>query len=121
MLGENIKMPALTVLYNNDHILFLEDKPIMVDSSENCYMHIAKDSDGNRLKRGALTQKILKKLSRPQYKTQEDYNAQWEKIWNDPLCLNYKRKDHEDYWLWNYQFYNAPMWDLQYIYRLIEK
>lgn len=35
-------------------------------------------------------------------------------------CLKYKRKDHEDFWLWNHDFYNASIEDLEYIKSLIK-
>ena len=117
--GETVNLPTLTILHNNDHIIFNELKPISTDSSENCYNYFAKNNDDNGLKRGNLTQSIIKKLSRTSFERMDDYNKQWEIIWNDPLCLKYKRKDHDDFWLWNYNFYNAPIWDLEYINKLI--
>lgn len=118
MFGENVSLPALTILYDNEHIIFKDFKPIMLDSCENCYNYMARNNDNNGLKRGELTQKILRKLSRAKFEKQDDYIKQWDKIWNDPLCNNYKRADHEDYWLWNHAFYNAPIYDLEYIYNL---
>lgn len=118
MFGENVSLPALTILYDNEHIIFKDLKPIMTDSCENCYNHMAKNNDGNGLKRGELTQKILRRLSRARFERQDEYIEIWDKIWDDPLCNNYKRADHEDYWLWNHAFYNAPIYDLEYIYNL---
>lgn len=120
IIGEIVNLPTLTILHNNDHIIFNGLKPISTDSSENCYMYFAKNDDDNGLKRGNLTQSIIKKLSRTSFECMDDYNKQWEIIWNDKLCLNYKRKDHEDFWLWNYDFYNASIEDLEYIKSLIK-
>ena len=30
-----------------------------------------------------------------------------------------KRKEHEDFWLWNHDFYNAGIDDLKYIAKLV--
>lgn len=35
------------------------------------------------------------------------------------LCQKYKKAGHEDYWLWNHDFYNADIEDLKYIANLI--
>lgn len=118
MFGENVSLPALTILYDNEHIIFKDLKPIMLDSCENCYNYMARNNDDKGLIRGELTQKIIRRLSKSRFERQEDYNNQWDKIWSDTLCNNYKRADHEDYWLWNHAFYNAPIYDLEYIYNL---
>ena len=45
-------------------------------------------------------------------KRDADYQARWDKIWESPLCQHYKRPEHEDHWLWNHSFYEAPVLDL---------
>ena len=52
-------------------------------------------------------------------RTDEVYQAKWEKVWEDKLCQKYKRTEFSDYWLWNHEFYNAPIEDLEYIARLV--
>ena len=47
------------------------------------------------------------------------YQARWNKVWADPRCERYKRPEHEDWWVWNYDFYNAPIPDLQHIASLV--
>ena len=49
----------------------------------------------------------------------DGYQARWDKVWGDPLCQKYRRPEHEDFWLWNYDFFNAPVVDLYHIARLI--
>ena len=41
------------------------------------------------------------------------------KVWADPLCQNYKRPEHEDFWIWNHDFYDAPVEDLRHIAALV--
>ena len=40
-------------------------------------------------------------------------------MWEDALCQKYKKPEHEDYLLWNHDFYNADIEDLKYIANLI--
>ena len=35
------------------------------------------------------------------------------------MCKRYQNPDHEDHWLWNQAFYEAPIQDLQSIARLV--
>lgn len=45
--------------------------------------------------------------------------ARWDKVWENSLCQRYRRPDHEDHWIWSYDFFNAPICDLQQIAALI--
>lgn len=58
---------------------------------------------------------ILIKLAK-----QDQQKERWGRVWEDPLCRKYKRPEHEDFWIWNYDFYNAPVEDLRYILKLVE-
>ena len=40
-------------------------------------------------------------------------------VWADPLCQKYKRPEHEDFWIWNHDFYDAPVEDLWHIAALV--
>ena len=48
-----------------------------------------------------------------------NYQNRWDKVWEDTLCQKYKKAGHEDYWLWNHDFYNADIEDFKYIANLI--
>lgn len=54
---------------------------------------------------------IKKKLE----KRDSGYQARWDKVWGDELCQKYRRHEHEDWWLWNHDFYSAPIPDLRHI------
>ena len=58
---------------------------------------------------------ILSRLER----RDANYQARWDRVWESPLCQPYKRPEHEDWWVWNYAFYNAPIPDLQRIAALV--
>ena len=94
-----------------DGVIWAEGHPICYETSENAHMHFARNDDGNGMERGRLTREIQRRL--------KNRKEKWDKVWEDPLCQKYKRKDHPDHWLWNHDFYNAPIEDLQYILHLI--
>ena len=98
-----------------DGVLFYGDKPICSDHSQNAYDYFTRNDDNNGLERGKLTQLIRKTLE----KRDKNYQVRWDKIWSDHICNKYKRNDYDDYWLWNYNFYNAELSDLVYIKKLI--
>ena len=73
--------------------------------------------DGQGRERGALVTAILARLQ-PQ-NPGDACQARWDKVWGDALCQRYRRPEHEDHWIWSYDFYNAPTVDLWHIARLI--
>ena len=62
---------------------------------------------------GALVAAIIARLE----KKGDGHQDRWDKVWDDPLCQKYRRPEHEDFWLWNYDFFNAPVADLRHIAR----
>ena len=80
MFNIPITLLPLTILYNNDHIIFKDTQPIMTDTCVNCYNHLSRNDDNNGLKKGQLTKDIISKLTYSNYERQEDYNNQWEII-----------------------------------------
>ena len=67
------------------------------------------------MQRGNLVRAIKNTLER----RDANYQNRWNKVWEDALCQKYKKPEHEDYWLWNHDFYNADIEDLKYIANLI--
>lgn len=84
-------------------------------TSHNAHEFFSPDDDGNGLERGKLVQAIKKTLEN----RDTEYQARWDKVWEDGLCQKYKRIEHEDFWLWNHEFFCAPMCDLWHIARLL--
>ena len=65
--------------------------------------------------RGRLVGAIMARLER----RDSGYQPRWDKVWKDHLCQKYRRPEHEDWWLWSYDFFNAPIADLRYIAALV--
>lgn len=115
-LSGYINLPAQTECSMYDGIIFYNFKPICYITSEVAHQYFAINDDGNGMLRGNLTQLIQKILS----KRDKDYQARWNKIWQDPFCQQFKRIEHADVWLWNHDFFDADIEDLEYIYNLIK-
>jgi hypothetical protein len=111
-----VNIPAMTICFENNGFITYNGKPLCSDISENAHKFFSKNDDGEGLRRGSLVQKILKKLSQ---KTKNS-DRFWDKIWSDKLCSKYKRVEHQDRWIWNHDFYNAPIYDLVYIAQLLD-
>ena len=116
-IGGDVNLPVFTICEEYEGIIFYNDIPICAIASENAHSHFARNDDGQGIVRGKLIQSIQKKLNGN--KTKSGYQDRWDKIWDDELCQKYKRTEHKDYWLWNHEFYNAPIEDLKYIADLI--
>lgn len=110
-----VNMPAMTKCTVNEGVIYYEEYPICNVKCENSHQYFAPNYDGNGMLRGKLTQAIQKKLA----KRDEEHQARWDKIWEDHVSQKYKRTDHADYWLWNHEFFGAPIIDLEHIAGLI--
>ena len=115
MCGEQVNIPYGAVLEAQDGILRWRGKLLSVDTSNDAHNYFSQNDDGHGLERGALVGAILSKLE----KRDKDYQARWDKVWDSPFCQKYKRPEHGDFWLWNHDFYNAPVTDLWHIARLV--
>ena len=73
------------------------------------------NDDGRGKERGELVNTILSRLQKPD-KGKAD---RWKKVWGDSLCQKFKRPEHDDQWIWNFDFFNAQLEDLRYIAALI--
>lgn len=112
-----VNLPALTEAELKDNMLYWQDKPLCVITSENAHKYFARNDDGQGMERGRLTQAIQQSLQKQDNK----YQDRWDKVWEDELCRKYKRKEYADYWLWNHAFFNADIADLEHIYNLIKE
>lgn len=113
-----LSIPHGAKLEAKDGFIVCEHGPVCAVTSQNAYDHFSQDDDWQGLERGKLVQDILHRLHK--LKRHEQRSAIiWGKIWADARCQKYKRPEHTDHWLWNYDFYNASIDDLQYIRNLI--
>lgn len=110
-----VNLPFDTAIQEEEGVLYFEGNPLCVSSSQNAYDYFSRNDDGFGLERGKLTADIIKTLSKRDAKHQE----RWDKVWEDETCQQYKRVEHQDYWLWNHGFYNASIEHLRYIAGLI--
>lgn len=95
--------------------------PLCYDHAQNAYDYMARDDDGRGLERGKLIQDIMSRLGKRESRDDPKYQARWDVIWDDPTLRRFKRPEHDDYWLWNYDFYNAEIADLEYILNKIKE
>lgn len=114
-----------TKCYTVGNLLVTGTTPLCLITSENAHQYFARNDDQNGVKRGELIIKIQNKLKLKNggdgQKAIADRNAIWQRVWDDTLCQKYKRVEFDDFWLWNHEFYNAPIEDLEYIYSLLLK
>lgn len=114
-ISEQVNIPYGTALETKGQFLALDGKPVCAVTSQNAYDYFAQNDDGCGEERGRLTLSIINRLS----KHDQNHQARWNRVWEDAVCQQYRRPEHEDHWLWNYDFYNAPVADLQHIEELI--
>ena len=114
-ISGQVNIPYGTALICQDGFLMHQNKPLCVITSQNAYDFFSQNDDGMGRERGDLVGRILSKLQ----KRDVGYQARWNKIWEDSRCQKYKRPEHEDHWIWNFDFYNGPVEDLRYIAGLI--
>ena len=110
-----VNIPWGTVLDEQGGFLMYGGRRLCAVTSQNAHDYFSPDGDGQGRQRGALVGAILARLE----KRDAGYKDCWGKIWGAPVCQQYRRSEHEDYWLWNHRFYCAPVEDLQAIAALI--
>lgn len=113
--GQQVNIPYGSILEAQDGFLLWEGQPLCVDTSQNAHDFFSQNDDDQGQERGALVAAILSRLE----KRDKDHQARWDKVWGDALCQKYKRAEHEDFWLWNHDFFNAPVEDLRHIAALV--
>ena len=110
-----VNIPYGTVLHRSGDYLLLHGQQICTDTSKNAHDFFSHDDDGYGGERGKLVGAITSVLDR----RDAARNSRWEKVWNSGLCQRYRRPEHEEVWLWNHDFYNAPVADLRHIAGLV--
>ena len=115
ILGIDVNIPWGAVLEEQDGLLFFQGAPVCTTTSQDAYDFFSQDNDSQGEVRGRLVGSIMARLER----RDTNYQARWNKVWGDALCQQYRRPEHEDWWLWGFKFYNAPICDLQHIAALV--
>lgn len=114
-ISGQVNIPYGTALICQDGFLMHQNKPLCGITSQNAYDFFSQNDDGMGRERGDLVGRILSRLQ----KRDSGYQARWNKVWEDARCQKYKRPEHEDHWIWNFDFYNGPVEDLCHIAGLI--
>ena len=111
----DVNLPAMTECTLEESTICYEGHPLCYVKSDNAHNHFARNDDGQGMTRGKLIRAIQNRLA----KRDEQYQARWDKVWGDPLCQQYRRPEHQDHWLWNHEFHEAPIHDLRHIAALV--
>ena len=112
-----VNLPYGTTCEEHDGILVLEDgRKLCADTSQNAYDYFSRDDDGMGRERGTLVYDIRRTLERRDTKHQ----ARWDKLWADAGANRLRRAYHNDFWVWNHDFYNADVNELRRIRLLLE-
>lgn len=114
-ISGQVNIPYGTAPICHDGFLMHQNKPLCGITSQNAYDFFSQNDDGMGRERGDLVGRILSKLQ----KRDSGYQARWNKVWEDARCQKYKRPEHEDHWILNFDFYNGPVEDLRHIAGLI--
>lgn len=114
-ISGQVNIPYGTALICQDGFLMHQNKPLCGITSQNAYDFFSQNDDGMGRERGDLVGRILSRLQ----KRDSGYQTRWNKVWEDARCQKYKRPEHEDHWIWNFDFYNGPVEDLRHIAGLI--
>ena len=120
--GQQVNIPSGSILEAKDGFLLWKGQPLCVDTSQNAHDFFSQNDDDQGQERGALVAAILSRLEVPPgagEKRRAEIQDRWNKVWGDALCQKYKREEHEDFWIWNHDFYNAPVADLRHIAALV--
>lgn len=116
--GEPVNIPYGTEVKLEGDFLCLDGTPLCYLASQISLDHFVQNDDGQGEGRATLVNTILTRL----HKEDGWSRKRWAVIWADELCQKYKRPEHPehpDHWLWNPDFYNAPLEDLRHIATLI--
>ena len=114
-ISGQVNIPYGTALICQDGFLMHQNKRVCWMAIQNAYDFFSQNDDGMGRERGDLVGRILSKLQ----KRDSGYQTRWNKVWEDARCQKYKRPEHEDHWIWNFDFYNGPVEDLRHIAGLI--
>lgn len=122
MSGSEVNLRFGIICESHDDLIFYKDRAITHTVCDNAKNYFVQNDDGKGETRANLINRILKTLEKRypvNTKAFEVHRSLWNKVWEDKLCNKYRRKDHDDHWLWSQDFYNAPIDDLIYIAKLL--
>ena len=117
----NLNIPYGTEIEEINNILYYNDQRICNNNSAVMRDYFARNDDSKGLERGKISHSIIKTLLIQKNETKEHWQQRWDIVWKDPICNKYKKdKDSTTTFLWSIDFYNAPLFDLYYIAKLVK-
>lgn len=139
-----VNLPYGTECELRGETIYHGGKPLCFATSENAHQYFSRNDDGQGERRGKLVREIMGRLKLPEvrHKPNPKYplaeyhmtakesakrNAArkaraeaWGRVWDEPAIRKYKRVEFADYWLFNHDFYNAPIADLEHILKIVK-
>lgn len=113
--GEKVNIPYGTkVVAINDKILMYKNRPLTYINSKNGMDFFVLDNEVGE-KRAELVNSIL---DRQEISKKRDENI--ERLSSDSIASSYRREDLSDAWLWKRSFYDAPIFVLEHINKLVK-
>lgn len=97
--------------------------PLCGIRSQDAYDYFSRNDDGAGLERGRLVNDIMYLLRVPMTEdpaAHERRQRRWERVWRAQELHRFKRPEHEDHWLWNFDFFNADIPDLKHILEIVK-
>jgi len=110
-----VNLPYGAVCEEENGVIKKGDKLLVFVKSENAHTFFSRDDDGHGEERGKLTHEIMKRLEGLPWDAPE-----WERVWDDLELRKFKRVENVDHWLWNHDFFNAGIEDLQHVLRVVK-
>ena len=110
-----VNLPYGTEVEAVEDYLIHQGRRLCAVTSRKAHLYFARDDDGQGRERGALTLAITKRLE----KRDKDHQARWGRGGVDPGCQKYRHPEHEDHFIWDHAFFEAPVEDLRHIAALI--
>ena len=122
--GDSVNISAQSVLLCKGDILFYNDIPLAFVTSQVSLDYFTTNDDGKGMERGKIIDEIFSILTNKPYSSEQEAKKRleaWDRVWSSEFCLSFKRKDHADFWLWNYEFYNTSVNNLKIILQIIKE
>lgn len=105
----NVNLPFGTTLYSIGNMIYYNNKPVCLDTSQDAFDYLVSNEDDQGLLRIKLIDYILEHTSSKYQNNNSLYEKIWEKIWSTEKYQKLRRQDHEDRWLWYKEFYIADI------------
>lgn len=112
-------IPYGTAVVESDGQLYFDGRRICGAHSAVVREHFTRNDDGDGLKRGQICKAIIDTLKPRSGETRGEWDKRWKCVWEDRVCEKYHKDHCENMFLWNIDFFNAPLLDLYHIAALV--